>query len=207
LSLLLLLPTLVWFNLLEAYLDPVHIIGVPLDYKLPLVPAFIVPYLLWFPYIAFGCVFVGNSSKENLYRLVMFLGGGMSFTYALYMVFPNAIDLRPEITGTDFLSQLLKMVYTTDTPTNVCPSVHVINSYAVHAALSHTEEFKKRKYLTAISGVFFVLVCLSTVFVKQHSVLDVIGGLGVGTLMYALLYSRLRPFCSWQRRMLERFES
>jgi membrane-associated phospholipid phosphatase len=206
-SLLLLLPTLVWFKLLEAHLVPEHLIEVPLDTELPFIPAFVIPYLLWFPYIAFGCVFAGNSSKEELYKLVIFLGGGMSVAYIIFMLFPNAVDLRPDVMPTDFLSQLMKIVYKRDTPTNVCPSLHVINGFAVHAALSHTEAFKKRKYLTAISAVFYVFVCLSTVFVKQHSVLDVFGGLAVGLFFYAMLYSNVRPFSLWQQRMHERFES
>jgi membrane-associated phospholipid phosphatase len=203
-TLLALLPILAWFKLLELYLVPKHIIEVPLDDRLPLIPVFVIPYLLWFIYIAFGCVYVGHHSKENFLKLIIFLGGGMSVAYAIYMIFPNAVDLRPSIFQKDILSQIVKIVYMFDTPTNVCPSVHVINGMATHLALTHTSPFKENRILTASSAVLFILICLSTIFVKQHSVVDVAGGLGVGFIIYVLLYSKLRPFSKWQR-VLERF--
>jgi hypothetical protein len=81
------------------------------------------------------------------------------------------------------------MVYATDTPTNVCPSVHVINSIAVNAALQHSEDFAREKRNGRLaSHILTILICLSTVFIKQHSVMDVGWGIVTGMVFYIPLY-------------------
>ncbi|MDR1540710.1 MAG: phosphatase PAP2 family protein [Clostridiales bacterium] len=172
---------------------PEHIIEIPLDRDLPLIPVFVIPYLLWFAYIAAGLIYVGHRSKENYYKLVMFLGAGMSLAYMLYMLFPNAVSIRPAITGNDPFSWALKIVYKFDTPTNVCPSVHVINSVAVTAAIIHTWEGRKRAVVKAAAISFCAIICMSTVFIKQHSVVDVVCGLIVGAVFYVSLYKMNFP--------------
>ena len=72
----------------------------------------------------------------------------MSAAYLIYMIFPNAQALRPDITQRDFLSGLVKFVYLTDAPTNVCPSVHAINALATEAALLHSRNFRSVRYDT-----------------------------------------------------------
>lgn len=185
---LLLIPVLIWFKILEATIVPKYMIHSPLDEWIPMVPIFVIPYLLWFPYIAFGIIYTGMYSKRDFYRLLFFLIGGMSVAYTIYMIFPNGQGLRPVITGKDPFSFLVKFLYATDTPTNVCPSVHVINSIAVHSALSHSKEFKKIKYGKLASGILILLICMSTVMIKQHSIVDVAVGIVTGGLFNILLY-------------------
>ena len=186
--LLLLIPILVWFKYLEATLVPKYMIHTALDDRIPFVKEFVLPYLLWFPYIAYGLIFTGIHEKRDFNRLLIFLAGGMSAAYIIYMIYPNAQNLRPVITENDPLSLLVRMIYATDTPTNVCPSVHVINSLAVNSALQHSDAFAAKKFSKPASHVFTVLVCLSTVFIKQHSIADVIWGTVISVPFYILLY-------------------
>jgi len=188
-TLLLLIPILIWFKYLEAVLVPKHIIHTALDDQIPFVKEFVIPYLLWFPYIAYGLLYTGIHSRTDFYKLFFFLAGGMSVTYALYMLFPNAQDLRPVITQNDPFSILLKLIYATDTPTNVCPSVHVINSIAVNAALQHSKDFASKKYGKLMSHVLTILICFSTVLIKQHSIADVVWGIITAAPFYILLYA------------------
>jgi len=187
--LLLLLPILVWFKYLEATLVPRYIIHMALDDRIPFVREFVVPYLLWFPYIGYGLVYTGIHSRQEYYRLFVFLAGGMSAAYIAYMFFPNAIDFRPIITKNDPFSALVKMIYATDTPTNVCPSVHVINSIAVDAALQHCRDFDTKRYRKPASHILTILIILSTVLIKQHSIADVVWGMIVSVPFYILLYA------------------
>jgi membrane-associated phospholipid phosphatase len=186
--LLLLVPVLVWFKLLEAFLVPKYNIHIPLDDMVPLMPVFVIPYLFWFIYIAIGIIYTGLHSKREFYKLVAFLGVGMSLAYITYMIFPNEQTMRPEVHGNGVFSWILTIIYATDTPTNVCPSVHVINAMAVDAAMRHTEPFSKRRINRVVSFIIFILICVSTVCVKQHSVFDVICGLLYGGLVYIPLY-------------------
>ena len=161
----------------------------PLDDYIPFLTIFVIPYILWFPYIAFGLIYTGLHNKTDFYKLLVFLVGGMSVAYTAYMIFPNAQALRPVITQNDPLSLLVKFIYFTDTPTNVCPSVHVINAIAVDAALRNSKEFGAKKYRKATSSILTVFICLSTVFIKQHSSADVLCGLAVSAVFYTCLYA------------------
>ncbi|SHH87711.1 hypothetical protein SAMN02745823_01316 [Sporobacter termitidis DSM 10068] len=186
--LILLLPVLIWFKYLEMTLIPKYIIHTTLDDHIPFVKEFVVPYLLWFPYIAYGVLYTGVHSREDFCKLIIFLGGGMSVAYLVCMIFPNAQDLRPSITQNDPFSVLVKLIYATDTPTNVCPSVHVINAIAVNAALQHSGAFAVKKYRKPCSHTLTILICLSTVFIKQHSIVDVGWGIFAAALFYLWLY-------------------
>lgn len=186
--LLLLLPLLMWFKYMETTNIPKYIIYSPIDDWIPFVPIFVIPYILWFFYVAFGFIYTGFHSKKDFYRMFIFIGAAMGLSYTIYAIFPNGQNLRPNITGDDPLSILIKYIYETDTSTNVCPSLHVINSIATHAALKHSDSFSKIKFGKGISATLVVLICLSTMFIKQHSVVDVVCGLVIGILFYTLIY-------------------
>ncbi|MBF4693114.1 phosphatase PAP2 family protein [Fusibacter ferrireducens] len=185
---LLLIPILVWFKYLEMTIVPQYIIHTALDDKIPFIKEFVIPYLLWFPYMIYGVIYVGIHSKKDFYKVIIFIGGGMSFAYLAYMFFPNAQDLRPVITNHDPYSLLVQFLYATDTPTNVCPSIHVINSIAIDASLHNSEAFQTKKYGLLASSVLTVMICLSTLFIKQHAILDVICGVLVAAAFYMPLY-------------------
>ncbi|GAU76249.1 phosphatase PAP2 family protein [Fusibacter sp. 3D3] len=184
----LLLPLLIWFKYLEITIVPHYIIHTALDDQIPFIKAFVIPYLLWFPYMIYGVAYVGFHSKRDFYKVLIFLAGGMSVAYIAYMLFPNAQDLRPVITGNDPFAQLVRFLYATDTPTNVCPSIHVMNSIAINASLHHSEAFKTKKLGLLISSITAVMICLSTLFIKQHSVIDAACGLLVSIVFYMALY-------------------
>lgn len=186
--LLLLIPILIWFQCLERTITPKYIMHTVLDDRIPFIKGFVVFYVLWFLYVPFGVIFTAAFSKKDFLRLFIFLFGGMAVANTVYMVFPNAQNLRPAITGNDPLSSLIKLIYSKDTPTNVCPSMHVINAIAVDSALRHSDEFSEKRYRNVISFVFTVLICLSTLFIKQHSVLDVAYGVLTAAFFYIPLY-------------------
>lgn len=187
-SLLYMLPLLVWFKLIEHYLVPKYIIHSTLDDKIPFLKIFVLPYVIWFVYVAFGLIYTGIESKESFYKLYIFLSAGMSICYILYMLFPNAQNLRPMITEKDFLSQYVKFIYATDTPTNVCPSIHVLNSIAVDAALHNSPYLDSKKWCRTISSALSILIILSTVFIKQHSIIDVAAGIILAAILYIPIY-------------------
>jgi hypothetical protein len=90
---------------------------------------------------------------------------------AIYIAFPNRQDLRPEtFTNNNVFTQLVQLLYTADTNTNVCPSLHVAYSIGI-ASTWLKEKSVGWGWKTAIT-VFCLLVCLSTAFIKQHSVVD-----------------------------------
>lgn len=193
------IPIQIWFQYLESNLQPQYMTQTVLDTQIPFVREFIIPYVLWFAYVPFGLIYLGLRSKRDFYKLFLALCGGMAIANIVFTVFPNAQGLRPVIHSDDPFSTLIKFIYAIDTPTNVCPSLHVIEVVAVNAALQNSAAFSERRYRKTISSIFTLLVCLSTVFIKQHSIVDVFCGLIVATAFYIPLY--IVPRCKLRRNL------
>jgi len=160
----------------------------PIDSYIPFIKEFVIPYLFWFVYMALGFIYLGLVSKKDYYRLCIFIFGGMCVCYTIYMIFPSAQNLRPIITEDDVFSQMIKHIYATDTNTNVAPSIHVFNSIAVHVALVNYPGFNKKKFWKNASFITMILICLSTVFIKQHSIKDAIWAGALAFVFYIIIY-------------------
>ena len=85
---------------------------------------------------------------------------------------------------------MVKMLYKVDTPTNVLPSIHVFNSIGVCIAISHNRVLSRRKVIHYGSLVLGISIILATMFLKQHSVIDVTLAGCLATLLYPVVYAR-----------------
>lgn len=168
---------LIWFFLLEKHVvDDYFIIESDLDNLIPFVEAFIIPYLLWFPFIAVSVIYFIFRDKAEYFRLCGLLISGMTVFLIISTLFPNGLALRPALSslGRDNLFiDLVSALHKADTSTNVCPSIHVYNSIAVCLAFFTSAHLRGKRLLKAGILVLTLLICLSTVFLKQHSVIDV----------------------------------
>lgn len=180
-----LIPIAIWFvcyMALFGYLEikppqEVHLISCGLDRMIPHVPAFIYPYLSWFPYILV-CAFLAirNLGDIDYKKAVLILITGMNIFLIISYVWPTGLDFREEITyNTAALSGwLMKFVQTVDTPKSVFPSMHVY----VTLVLQYTLEMQKEQLSSRglwVGRIFAAAIILSTMFTKQHSAVDVIG--------------------------------
>ena len=112
--------------------------------------------------------------------------------------FPNEQNLRPEaFAHPNILTDIVQFIYDSDTHTNVFPSIHVFNAVAIHVALVTSPRIKKIKWLRPASLLLCSLICLSTMFLKQHSFLDVIAALLL-YLLYATLIYKVIP--QWKKK-------
>ena len=181
-----------WFSWLEKHVTKhFHIIHMSVDDRIPFVEFFIVPYLLWFAYVAIAVMYFFFQNKSEYYRLCAFLFIGMTVFLIVSTVYPNGHYLRPVyFERNNIFTELVRGLYRTDTPTNLFPSIHVYNSIGVNIAIWHSENFKKNKRIRYGSAVLMVSIILSTMFLKQHSVFDVITGIVFSGFMYTLVYAR-----------------
>lgn len=121
--------------------------------------------------------------------MASFLCIGMSICLLICTVFPNGLNLRPEVfTRDNLFIDLVKGLYATDTPTNVCPSIHVYNSIGVHIAVVRAKSLENKRYVRIISLITCILICMSTMFLKQHSVIDVCAACILAFIMYHLTF-------------------
>lgn len=181
-----------WFNWLEKNVTRhFHIIHMAVDDMIPFIEYFIIPYLLWFAYVAAAVLYFFFRNKNEYYRLCAFLFIGMTVFLIVSTVYPNGHYLRPvSFAGDNVCTDLVSWLYRTDTPTNLFPSIHVYNSIGVNIAVWHSENFKKCKCIRYGSAILMVSIILSTMFLKQHSVFDVITGIVFSVFMYTLVYSK-----------------
>ena len=182
---------LVWFNYLEKMVTThFHVIHVPIDDYIPFCEYFVIPYIMWFGYVAWGITYTALHNKNDFYRLCGFLFTGMTIFLIVSTLYPNGQYLRPYyFSHHNLCTTLCEWLYSTDTPTNLFPSVHVFNSIAVNIAVWHSDNFKKNKAVRYGSAVLMVLIILSTMFLKQHSVFDVVTGMVLAVFMYSVVYT------------------
>ena len=123
-----------WFIYLEKTVtNNYHIMHVAIDDLIPFNEYFIIPYLLWFVYIAGAVLYFFFTNVKDYYRLCTMLFTGMTISLVVCTVFPNGTDFRPVIdSGKNIWSAIVGILYSTDTCTNVFPSIHVYNSICAH---------------------------------------------------------------------------
>ena len=179
-----------WFSWLEKHVTTdYHILHVPFDDMIPFCEYFVIPYYLWFAFIAAGMLFIAFADAVTCYRMAVFLITGMTAFLIISTIYPNGLNLRPSVFPRDnVFTDLVRTMYETDTPTNVLPSLHVYNSIGIHLALCATPRLDSAKWIRWASGILTTLIVLSTLFIKQHSVLDVIAALGLAAVMYPISY-------------------
>ena len=170
--------------------DKVHIINCAIDQYIPFVEVFIIPYLLWFAYVAVAGIYFFFKEKESFCKWMYFGMIGMTIFIIVSYLYPNGLELRPEtFTRDNIFVQLTKMIYSMDTPTNVLPSIHVFNSMAVYFAVKNSPKLKNNKAARTGAFVMTSLIILSTMFLKQHSVVDVLTALILSCLSYDFIYN------------------
>ncbi len=183
---------LVWFAWLEErHQKGYQVIHVSVDDYIPFCELFVIPYFLWFLYVAAVVLFLFFRNKQECYRSCIFLFTGMTIFLVISTLWPNGHHLRlTEMPRDNILTQAVAFLWKTDTPTNLWPSIHVYNSLGAHFAIVHSAELKGKKGLKIASCILAVSIILSTMFIKQHSVFDVVTGLALGAVMYVLVYRK-----------------
>lgn len=169
------------------------IIHCPLDDYIPFCEFFILFYLGWFVYMLFAFLYLIllDKTAADFNRFAFYLGIGMTLFLIFSWLVPNGLNLRPEVFHREnIFTRMVAYLYKKDTPTNVMPSIHVYNSAAVYLGLRGTSFFRKHSAARIILLVISVLIILSTAFLKQHSVYDILAGLILAILFWLLLYPR-----------------
>ncbi len=179
------------FFYLEQRKVSYHVINFKIDEYIPFCEVFIVPYIMWFGYVAFTVVLFCIKDKVEADKLVRFLIAGMTIFIIVSAVFPNGHHLRPRVFEREnIFTDMIRHLYAADTPTNVLPSIHVYNSVAIMIAVWRSRLFSNHRIVKC--GMLFLgasIIC-STVLIKQHSMLDVLLALLLSSIMYSIVYRK-----------------
>lgn len=165
----------------------------------------LIPFCEWFviPYVGWYFLIAGSLGWFLLYNVRGFVGLQIFFivtqTVAVlcYIFFPTRQDLRPEVfLRENFLTGAVAFLYRIDTNTGVCPSLHV--AFSLGVASAWLKEKSAGILLKVFIVVFVVLICLSVVFIKQHSVIDIFAAIPVCFLAEWIAYGK----SYWKPRLL-----
>lgn len=179
-----------FFTLVERFYNVGHYYSMhcPLDDMIPFCEWFLIPYLLWFVYLIGTIVYTFFFDVAAFKRMMYFIIITYSITMLIYLVFPTCQDLRPtQFARDNVLTRFVAWFYNFDTNTNVCPSIHVLGSVAAMLGLCDCRRLQNPK-LKLLFILLCVLICISTVFMKQHSVLDVLEALPLCVIAYPICY-------------------
>ena len=158
----------------SGYPFPFVDISTPLDEMLPFVPAFMSVYLLCYAQWVLGFIMVGREGKEFCYR--HFTAEMIAKSICLiFFVFMPTFMVRPEISGNGFWEEITRTVYETDAANNLFPSIHCLESWYLFRVATRMK--RPGKWHVIFHLVFSLLVFASVVLVKQHLVLDILGGI------------------------------
>ncbi|QGU94218.1 phosphatase PAP2 family protein [Clostridium bovifaecis] len=188
LYLLVFVPLILVFYFCQRFITPRYIMHSKYDEYIPFVKFFIVPYIFWFIYMAIGFVYFGLKSKEEFIKLLKFIFWGMSISYMIFVLFPSGQNMRPSLNDKDVFSKAVGFIYSVDPPINVFPSIHVINAIGVNIAVCNSALFNNRKRIKSLSSIVMIFICASTVFIKQHSLIDVLAGTVLSLGIYSVIY-------------------
>jgi membrane-associated phospholipid phosphatase len=175
------------YIVIGQYLIPgrtVHVPEVYLDRLIPLAPVWAPVYGSLFLLVILP-VFVVHQPDlvrrtVNAYLAIWLLA------CVIFIVYPTATPRPPQLAGEGFFAWMLRAIYSADVKYNCFPSLHVAQSY-----LSALACYRVNRGVGLGAGAWATLVALSTLFTKQHYVLDVISG---ALLAYAAHAVFLRGF-------------
>lgn len=164
-----------------------HEMYLPIDDMIPFNELFVIPYVFWFLYIVLSIAYTLFYDVYMFKKMSYFIM--ITYTCALisYYFYPTVQCLRPETFVRDnFLVDFMQNFYAYDTNTNVCPSVHVFGS--ISSTLAFVCSKRLNKWVKITAHILNILIILSTMFLKQHSIIDVIVALVISAVAYIIVF-------------------
>lgn len=181
------LPMVALFSIIPLYLyigflvqdRTLHVPELALDRALPLEPAWSLVYgsLLL---AAFLPVFVVHQQELVRRTINAFLAIWL-FSFACFLVYPTVGSRPEEYAGEGFAAWGLRLIYSSDHRYNCFPSLHVAQCFLAALAC-----YRVHRGVGGAACVWALLVGVSTLFTKQHYVLDAIAGAVIGCVAYAV---------------------
>ena len=167
-----------------------------LDDIIPFREEFVIAYCFWYVLIVISLLYFALYNIEGFKKLQTYIILTQAIAMAVYIIYPNRQDLRPLVYPRDnLLTDLVAFIQTVDTPTGVCPSLHV--AYSMGIASVWLKEKGVSRWWKAFVVFAVIMISLSTMFVKQHSAVDVLWALpmcaGIELFLFRDRYFKKKP--------------
>ena len=177
------LVSLVPFYIFIAQLMPGRALYVPdlaWDRVLPLQPAWALVYGALYLFLILLPVFVVRQD-EQIRRTVWAYLMVWIIAYVCFLIYPTKAPRPVQVIGEGFVVWGLRFLYSADPPYNCFPSLHV-----AHSVVSALTCYRVHRGLGIAAALSALLVGVSTLYTKQHYILDVIAGIFLACVAYAV---------------------
>ena len=165
-----------------------HVVHCVLDDMIPFNEYFAIFYYGWYALVAVSLFYFLLYDAKRFKELQIFIIITQVLAISIYFIYPTMQTGRPDVLGDNIFCDLMRFMYSVDTPTGVCPSLHVAYSLGVVSVW-----LKRKKTSIGLKWfvvIFSILVCCSVVLVKQHSVIAVAAGLCVSLIAEYAVYKQ-----------------
>lgn len=171
----------VWFFAVNNrdIVDP-YDFTIALDNLIPFNKYFVVPYVYWYFYLAFGFLFFAIKDYKRYFHLLATIYIGETIAIIIYIIFPSTIQ-RPIIFENDIFSRLVDGLYKKDSHFNCLPSMHIYETIMISIYLL---KYSKKTSMRIFVSISTIAISLSTLFMKQHAFLDVIASIILSIVVY-----------------------
>ncbi len=165
---------------------PVHC---ALDDIIPFCEYFVIPYVFWYALIVISLLYFAFYNVDSFKKLQTYIIITQVVAMIVYITFPTRQDLRPaEFARDNIFTDMVSYLYSFDTSTGVCPSLHV--AYSMGIASTWVKEKGVSKWWKAFVVFAVIMICLSTMFIKQHSAVDFFAALPVCILAEVIVFGK-----------------
>ena len=149
-----------------------HVIHCALDDMIPFNEFFLIFYVGWYALVFGALAYTFFYDVPSFRKLQIFIIVTQVIAMTCYVLYPSRQDMRPEVFEREnVLTALMAFIYSFDTSTGICPSLHVGYSLGIlSVALKDRDLGVGWK---ALLSFVVLMICLAVCFVKQHSALDV----------------------------------
>jgi len=175
-----------YLNYFNAQRGISHSISLPFEESIPFIPEFIYGYFLVILVVIVAVLAIDSMELLKQGFIAFFLL--VTISIAIFYIFPVKMIGRPEIRPDNSLStRIVLFTFWLDEPYNLFPSLHVSTAF-----LSAWIAFRVHRLTGILCLIASSIVALSVLFVKQHYIADVVGGLILSTLLAYYFFLR-RP--------------
>ncbi len=152
----------------------------PIDGAIPFCEVFVIFYCIWFFWMVGTGLYLLARDSGAFRRYMWFLSTTFFISVLIWFLVPNGQDLRPAVMPRDnIFTAVISFLYSADTCTNVFPSVHVVGAIGAALAICDCEHLRQKRSIRWGSVILAVLICASTVLIKQHAFIDLVSGLAL----------------------------
>ena len=172
-----------------------HNIETSLDCMFPFEPQFLIIYFGCYIFWIINYILIARQDKKSVYQFFTADFLSRCICLVFFLAFPTT-NTRPEITGSGFWDQAAQWLNSIDAADNLFPSIHCLVSWFCYIGIRDRKEIPE--WYKQVSLGIAVLVFISTLLTKQHVLVDVAGGVLLGTVCF-MVCRKTRLYCTYAK--------